>query len=172
VTGEHPAVSAREQPRVTPFTALAARLLLTLGDRVLVANRRGESWCFLIGGDVEAGENVESALHRIVRRTAGLTLHSLDFVGVVENAYREDSGRSWQQVNVIFAAEVPRFGEIGSRVDEIDIVSIALEDLHTVEFRPAYLGAVIMTWFNRRAPQWHGPHGPAAGSLPVVPPQP
>jgi 8-oxo-dGTP diphosphatase len=172
VTGGQPAATIPDEPWVTPFTSLSARLLLTLGDRVLVANRRGESWYYLLGGDVTSGETVESALHRLIKRTTGFTVHSLDFVGVVENSYQQDSGRSWEQVNVVFAAEVPRLAEIGSRVDDIDIVSIAIGDLHTVQFRPEYLGSVILTWVTRRRPEWHGPHGPAAGSRSVTPPPP
>lgn len=161
------ATAGRVEPAwVTPFTALSASVLLTLGDRILVANRRGQDWFYLLGGSLEPGENVETAVRRLIRHAAGLTVRSLDFVGVVDNPYRDAHGRAWNQTNIVFAAEVPRFAEIGSRVDDLELVTLALRDLSTVEFRPAGLPTVISRWLARRWPDWYGPRatGPDAAT--------
>jgi len=130
-------------------------VLLTLGDRVVVANRRGAPWYFLLGGHVRPGEGVEEALLRVLRRTAGFELRSLDFVGAVEHIYLD--GRPWHQVNIVFAGEVPRYADFGSRIDEIDLVTLSPFALDGVEFRPAHLHPMITNWITRRRPHWYGP---------------
>lgn len=150
----------RTRPDHPPIRTLYARVLLTLGEHVVVANRRGAPWFFLLGGHVRPGESVEETLHRVLRRTAGFPVRSLDFVGAIENIYLD--GRSWHQINVIFAAAVPRYAEFGSRIDEIDLVSLPARELASVEFRPAHLHSVIAHWLTRRRPHWHGPEGVAA----------
>jgi 8-oxo-dGTP pyrophosphatase MutT (NUDIX family) len=136
----------------TAKRALSARILFVIGDRVLLANRRGQDWYYLPGGNVEPGESVEAALLRKLREETGLTPRSLDFVGTVEHVYVA-GGKSWHEVNVVFAASVPHFAEIGSHVDDVDISAVATVELGALEFRPPGLGGVIQDWLATRRPR-------------------
>jgi 8-oxo-dGTP diphosphatase len=135
---------------------LSARVLFLLGDHVLLANRRGENWFHLPGGNVEPGEGVEAALRREMREETGLTTRTLDFVGTVEHTYADETGW-WHEVNLVFAADVPRLAEIGSRQDHIDVSLVAVTALRSLRFQPPHLGEFVLQWVATQRPDWHGP---------------
>ena len=135
---------------------LSARVLFLLGDHVLLANRRGERWFHLPGGNIEPGEGVEAALRREMREETGLTSRSLDFVGTVEHTYVDHTG-NWHEINLVFAADVPRLAEIGSRQEDIDVSAVPVTALRNLEFRPPHLGEVVLEWIYSQRPRWHGP---------------
>ena len=143
-------------PRPPVRRVLSARILFRLGHHVLLANRRGEKWFHLPGGNVEPGEGVEAALRREMKEETGMTARSLDFVGTVEHTY-SDGDQRWHEVNLIFAADVPRFGQIGSRQEDIDVSAVAVAALHGLEFRPPHLGEIILEWDHSHRPELHGP---------------
>jgi ADP-ribose pyrophosphatase YjhB (NUDIX family) len=120
---------------------------------VLLANRRGQSWYFLPGGNVEPGETVEAALRRETGEETGLNVHDLEFLGCAEHVYVAD-GTHFHEVNVLFAAALPWGAEIGSREDDIDIVAVSLRELPELELRPATLTALILEWVGSHRPQW------------------
>ncbi len=140
-------------PLPTAPIEISARLVILTQDRVLLANRRGQSWYFLPGGNVEPGETVEAALRRETDEETGLGVGDLDFLGCAEHVYVEN-GMRFHELNVLFATELPWNADIGSREDGIDIVSVRLEDLSGLELRPATLTDVIMDWINSREPRW------------------
>jgi 8-oxo-dGTP pyrophosphatase MutT (NUDIX family) len=138
-----------------PPIEISARIVFTFEDRVLLANRRGENWFFLPGGNVLPGESVEATLLRQVDAETGIDvgIDDIEFIGCVEHVY--DEGRSrYHELNVVFCAEVPRWSEIGSHKDEIDISSVALRNLPSLDLRPASLGEMILSWPRTNRPGW------------------
>ncbi len=140
---------------------ISARLVVLTRERVLLASWRGQSWYFLPGGNVEPGETVEAALHRETDEETGLDVDDLEFLGCAEHVYVED-GTRFHELNVLFAAALPRSAQIGSREDDIDIVSVALHDLPNLELRPATLTDMILDWVEGRRPRWE-PAAPTRG---------
>jgi 8-oxo-dGTP pyrophosphatase MutT (NUDIX family) len=134
-------------------TEISARLVILTRERVLLANRRGRSWYFLPGGNVEPGETVEEALRRETDEETGLAVDDLEFLGCAEHAYVED-GIRFHELNMLFAAALPWGAEIGSREDDIDIVSVALDDLPDLELRPPTLTRMILDWIDSPRPGW------------------
>ncbi|WP_043603633.1 MULTISPECIES: NUDIX domain-containing protein [Protofrankia] len=135
-------------------TEVSARAVILAGDRVLLANRRGQFWYFLPGGNVGPGETVEAALRRETSAEAGFGASDLEFIGCVEHTYVEDD-RRFHELNVVFAADLPWGAEIGSRKDDIDINSVALRELPNLDLRPATLTDMILDWVGSRRPGWH-----------------
>ncbi len=138
-----------------PVVALSARMLFLLGNRVLLASRRGASWFYLPGGNVAPGESVETALHRQLREGTGLVAYSLDFVGCLEHAYL-DQGATRYEMNVVFAARLPVGTDLASRDPLVDISSVAIRDLPTFTFRPPALRELMLTWLAGHRPLWTG----------------
>ncbi|OAA26025.1 hypothetical protein UG55_101834 [Frankia sp. EI5c] len=132
---------------------LRASVFLTLGERVVVASHRGQPWCFLLGERVAPGEGVEQVLHRVLRRTAGFEVRTLDFVGGLERTGAGGAAR--HRVEMLFTGAVPRFAQFGSRLDDVDLVTVRMSELDQVEFRPAGVGDVIGSWLTHHEPQWY-----------------
>jgi ADP-ribose pyrophosphatase YjhB (NUDIX family) len=140
---------------VTPRLRVSARLLMLVGDRLLLASDRGESWYYLPGGAVESGETVEAALGREIREETGLAASSLEFVGCVEDV-RVEHGSAHHEINVIFAVALSHRTQVASREAEIDITSVSARDLHQFDLRPANLPALLARWLDARRPVWSG----------------
>ncbi|EFC86596.1 NUDIX domain-containing protein [Parafrankia sp. EUN1f] len=134
---------------------ISARVLFLRGDRVLLANRRGQSWFYLPGGNVDPGETVEAALRRETREQAGFEVADLEFIGCAEHVYVE-KGVRYQEINVLFAADLPWGAQIGSWEFDVDLTAVTLSSLHGLDLRPASLRAVIEGWLTDRVPAWHG----------------
>ncbi|WP_322763042.1 NUDIX domain-containing protein [Frankia sp. Cr2] len=139
---------------------LSARMLFTTGERIIVANRRGQAWCTLPGGNVKPGERVEQALRRKIRTETGMAARTLDFVGCVEHSFVE-AGQAWHELNMVFASTLSPFADIVSREEAIDLGSLAVADLDAFEFRPAHLRTAIMNWLSTHRPGWYGPESRA-----------
>lgn len=148
-------------PAGIPVVALSARMLCVVGDRVLLASRRGDEWFFLPGGNVAPGETVETALHRELRDRTGLVAYSLDFVGCVEHTYRDGLTPRYE-MNVVFAARLPAGADIASRDPEIDVNSVAIRDLPAFTFRPPELRDLVLAWLASHRPIWSGLTPPPA----------
>ncbi|MCK9901007.1 NUDIX hydrolase [Parafrankia colletiae] len=134
---------------------ISARVLFLTQDRVLLANRRGQSWFYLPGGNVSPGETVEAALRRETREQAGLDVTDLEFIGCAEHVYVENDVR-YQEINVLFAADLPWGAQIGSWEFDVDLTAVALASLRGLDLRPVSLRAVIDGWLAHRRPTWYG----------------
>ncbi|WP_462202720.1 NUDIX hydrolase [Frankia sp. CcWB3] len=108
------------------------------GDRVLLANERGQKSFHLPGGWVEPGETVQTALRRLLNEQAGIELDYLTFVGGIQNISIE-RGERMGVLDVVFAADRSWGADFGSRLNDLDIVSVSLGSLLDLELRPADL---------------------------------
>ncbi|ABD13333.1 NUDIX hydrolase [Frankia sp. CcI156] len=132
-----------------------ARALLVAGDRVLLANERGQKSFHLPGGRVEPGETVQAALRRLLNEQAGIELDYLTFVGGIESISIERGGRTGV-LDVVFAADRSWGADFGSRLNDLDIVSVSLGSLLDLELRPADLRRLVPAWLTNTRPAWYG----------------
>ncbi|WP_261556081.1 NUDIX domain-containing protein [Frankia tisae] len=131
------------------------RALLVEGDRILLANERGQTWFHLPGGQVEAGETVQGALRRLLEEQASIDPDHLTFAGCIEGA-AAGAGERAGVVDVVFAVDRPWAAEFGSRLDDLDIVSAPLASLPDLHLRPATLRQLIPEWLLQARPAWYG----------------
>ncbi|KQC39679.1 NUDIX hydrolase [Frankia sp. ACN1ag] len=159
-----PTASTADGPAVDPTDPVAApvrinvRALLVEGDRILLANERGQTWFHLLGGRVEAGETVQGALRRLLDEQAGIELDHLTFAGCLEGTAIE-RGERVRVLDVVFAVDRSWAGEFGTRLDDLDIVSASLVSLPDLDLRPATLRQLIPEWLLHARPAWYGASG-------------
>ncbi|WP_163552316.1 NUDIX domain-containing protein [Candidatus Frankia alpina] len=131
------------------------RALLVEGDRILLANERGQTWFHLLGGQVEAGETVQGALRRLLEEQASIEPDHLTFAGCIEGA-TAGGGERAGVLDVVFAVDRSWAAEFGSRLDDLDIVSASLASLSDLHLRPAALRQLIPEWLLHARPAWYG----------------
>ncbi|EIV95518.1 NUDIX hydrolase [Frankia sp. QA3] len=155
-TASGPALDPTE-PAAAPVR-INVRALLVEGDRILLANERGQTWFHLPGGQVDAGETVQGALRRLLDEQAGIEPDHLAFAGCIEGSATERDERVGV-LDVVFAADRSRAAEFGSRLDDLDIVSVSLASLPDLQLRPATLRQLIPEWLLHARPAWYGASG-------------
>ncbi|SNQ49890.1 ADP-ribose pyrophosphatase [Frankia canadensis] len=134
------------------------RALLVEGDRILLANVRGQSTFHLPGGRVPPGDSVQTALRRLLDEQAGIDADQVTFVGCVETTGVEH-GEPVAELDVVFAVDRSWAGEFGSRLDDLDIVSASLASLSDLQLRPDVLRQLIPDWLLHARPAWYGASG-------------
>lgn len=74
------------------ITSTTARAIITIADRVLLAQGKDDHFFHAPGGHVEAGELPANALRRELREELGRDIGDLVFLGTLENVFdnRED----------------------------------------------------------------------------------
>ena len=88
------------------FTHRAAGIAVS-GDRVLMNRGIGESYWFVPGGRINAGEDSASALLREMREEIGQEVSLERLLCTIENFF-EHKGRSFHELGVYYAMRVPK----------------------------------------------------------------
>jgi 8-oxo-dGTP diphosphatase len=89
-----------------PHIELIVRAVIRHGDKILLAHRKGEPNTFLPGGHMEPGEYAEDSLRRELREELGLDSTIVGFVGVLEHKFMDRHGKDYEEINLIFEAEI------------------------------------------------------------------
>lgn len=82
---------------------MVVRAVIVGRSGVLLCRKKGASWYFLPGGNVKLGEGARAALAREIREETGTASKIGNFIGAVENKYRDGRGLH-HELNIVFAA--------------------------------------------------------------------
>ena len=99
-----------------------ATALIVQDNRLFVIEDEGG--CYTIGGAIQVNETTEDAVVREVKEELGVTSKAGPLAFVVEN----------------------RFEQTGVHYHNIECRWIALDDLHTVDLKPAFLKSALPDW--------------------------
>jgi tellurite resistance protein len=141
---------------------LEARLLLQVGDQVLLVRPEGESWYVLPGGPVTPAWGAERTLDRYL---GGLDLPAgRQFVGVVEHVQVPGtaSGRGSAEdhgVTLLFAAQVSQLDAdklIAGGWREHAIVAVGTDVLLGTRLHPVPVARAVRRWVQDGWPRWLG----------------
>jgi len=92
---------------------------------------------------VAPGETVEASPRRHVEQGAGVDIDEVDFVGVTEHVHTVD-GLLIHEVNLVFAARLPRAAQIVSNDPDLRLTSVRRDRLSDLRLRPATLADLVM----------------------------
>ncbi len=131
-------------------TELIARAVLSRGDQVLLARRRGATHAFLPGGHIEFGEPARAALARELSEELGFEVVVGRFLGAAEHAWDEPSGRV-HEINLVFLATSPDLDgreEICSREPHLEFLWQHQLDLAGANLQPWTLREAVPCWLE------------------------
>ncbi|NLN19999.1 MAG: NUDIX domain-containing protein [Firmicutes bacterium] len=114
------------------------RAWIASGHYVLVAHDIGADVAFLPGGRIEYGEPARDALQREIMEKIGVLAQIGDFVGACE-AVREQDGRLYCEINLVFACHVPgvdKDATVKSLEDNLEFLWIPKKELASINLIP------------------------------------
>ncbi|OAA23968.1 tellurite resistance protein [Frankia sp. EI5c] len=153
---------------------LEARLLVRVGNNVLLAHLPGDAWHVLPGGPVQPGENTEHALARNLGGLAELIGPARSgpggwrFIGAAEHAGDElgnaSQPRDAHTLTILFAADWPGGVPLPSTWEGHELVPVDRDLLVTTRLRPLPVAAAVRRWVMDEWPLWRG-LTPGAGEV-------
>lgn len=129
-----------------------ARAILLQGEKIVLCRVKGEEKFFLPGGHVENGETVKRALLRELDEEVGSYNYQLGaFAGVCEGIFSNEKDTLQQEVNLLFEVHMSE-GQIVSKEDHIEFISMDKAALDECEIMPTGIKEGILEWLDRNAP--------------------
>ena len=137
---------------------IISRALIIKGNRFLVCRRKGSGYWFFPGGHIDLGENAKEALARELKEERGSQVEISDFVGVIENFFKQD-GKKISEINLIFLAREPEeTDEATSKEDHLEFKFIELDDFEKENVLPFTLKGAITQWIQDGKPFYFTNH--------------
>jgi ADP-ribose pyrophosphatase YjhB (NUDIX family) len=133
---------------VTRPIELIARAVIVVDGRLLLARQKGGTRTFLPGGHIEFGEPATNALSRELREELGLPVLIGRFLGSVENAWVDETGRH-HEVNLVFAAGAGWLNVVRApvpREPHLEFFWQPVGDLGAANLLPAVFRDLVPRW--------------------------
>lgn len=126
-----------------------SRGLLVQGENIVLCRMVGSKWYFLPGGHIENGENAKEALLRELEEEISSANYRIgDFLGVCENTFELSENVLQQEVNLVFAVEVPHDLSIEAREGHIEFVMIPKSELLDYKILPVGIKEGVIEWLK------------------------
>ena len=128
----------------TVFGVRATALILQNG-KLLVTKDKGKY--YTIGGAIQVNERTEDAVVREVREELGVKAQAEQLAFVVENRFEQD-GVSYHNIEFHYLVDLLEEAPLVMQEDtkQLPCRWIALDDLHTVDLKPAFLKSALPDW--------------------------
>lgn len=126
---------------------LIARAVIRRKDSILLAHKLGEVNTFLPGGHIEEGEYAEEALRRELLEELGVESRILGFIGVLEHKFTDEHGRRYEEINLIFEAEIED-DKVSSAEGHLEFKWIKPADFAENVLLPSSLPMLLKKWLR------------------------
>ena len=130
---------------------IISRAFILVDNKVLLCKLVGRDYYFFPGGHVEFGENTKKAMTREIKEELDATIKNLSFIGVVEHAYVDSSGRKYQQINLVFTGRIEE-ADLQSKEDHIEFVLKDLKSFAKEKVLPRTLRDALLEWLKNKKP--------------------
>jgi ADP-ribose pyrophosphatase YjhB (NUDIX family) len=127
-----------------PEIELIVRAVITEGSCLLLAQPTGETWYFLPGGHVEAGEPATTALRRELEEELGVSGVQVGGVLAIAETRYDDQRGEHHEVNLVYRVAISD-ALAGSREAHLSFRWLELSELGRVELRPAPIAELLRT---------------------------
>ena len=116
-----------------------ATALIVRDNRLFVIE--DEDGCYTIGGAIQVNETTEDAVVREVKEELGVTSKAGPLAFVVENHF-EQAGIHYHNIELLEDAPLV----MQEDTKQLPCRWIALDELHTVDLKPAFLKSALPDW--------------------------
>ena len=122
-----------------------ATALIVKDNRLFVIE--DEDGCYTIGGAIQVNETTEDAVVREVKEELGVTSTVGPLAFVVENHF-EQAGIHYHNIEFHYFVDLLEDAPLTMQEDAKPLPCrwIALDDLHTVDLKPAFLKTALPDW--------------------------
>ena len=122
-----------------------ATALIVKDNRLFVIE--DDDGCYTIGGAIQVNETTEDAVVREVKEELGVTSTAGPLAFVVENHF-EQAGIHYHNIEFHYLVDLLEDAPLVMQEDtkQLPCRWIALEDLHTVDLKPAFLKSALPEW--------------------------
>jgi len=118
-----------------------ARGVAIADGEILLCRAKGGKSTYLPGGHIEFGETGREALVREIREEMGVAASTGNFLGVVENSFRQH-GKPHAEINLVYELRFERVPEAVAKEDWIEFVWWPLDRLDEANLLPARFGVL------------------------------
>ena len=128
----------------TVFGVRATALIVEEGKLLVVEDEDG---FYTIGGAIQVGERTEEAVIREVKEELGVKAQAGQLAFVVENRF-EQAGVHFHNIEFHYLVDLLEDAPLLMQEDtkQLPCRWIALDDLHTVDLKPAFLKSALPEW--------------------------
>lgn len=129
---------------------IIARGVCIKGGQLLLCHGKGSGHAYLPGGHVEFGETSAESLRREIAEEIGAEASVGDFLGVVENSFRQ-GGEKRCEINLVFLLDLPTVegrASPPSREPALRFSWHPMASLSGVNLLPAVLKEVLPRWLD------------------------
>ena len=122
-----------------------ATVLIVQNRKLLVTKEKGKY--YTIGGAIQVNEKTEDAVVREVREELGVKAQAGQLAFVVENRF-EQAGVHFHNIEFHYLVDLLEDAPLVMQEDtkRLPCRWIALDDLHTVDMKPAFLKSALPEW--------------------------
>jgi 8-oxo-dGTP pyrophosphatase MutT (NUDIX family) len=121
---------------------------------ILLAHKIGEINTFLPGGHLKQGEFAARVLERELSEELGVDADVGDFVGIIEHKFRDERGRNYEEINLIFETHIPD-QEVISNEYHLEFIWADINNLEEQTLHPSSLPPLLREWLTEGKPFHH-----------------
>lgn len=128
----------------TVFGVRATALIVEEGKLLVVEDEDG---FYTIGGAIQVDEATEDAVFREVKEELGIESKAVQLAFIVENRF-EQAGVHYHNIEFHYLVDLLERAPLTMQEDAKQLLCrwIALDDLHTVDLKPAFLKSALPEW--------------------------